>query len=136
MFFFFKAEDGIRDSSVTGVQTCALPISALQGFGAFLPGHQLLVPRPHASDFEVLRISSDRRDWECRDDCPAPRGGATGAAARPLARHRASRACDASLDGKKSRDGAASTAGVRKRAEAGEGTDIPSAGARARAAIQ
>src|SRR5260370_6186589 len=26
-FFFFQAEDGIRDSSVTGVQTCALPIS-------------------------------------------------------------------------------------------------------------
>src|SRR5207237_3830384 len=25
--FFFQAEDGIRDSSVTGVQTCALPIS-------------------------------------------------------------------------------------------------------------
>src|SRR5260370_31577463 len=24
-FFFFQAEDGIRDSSVTGVQTCALP---------------------------------------------------------------------------------------------------------------
>src|SRR5260370_18437113 len=28
-FFFFQAEDGIRDSSVTGVQTCALPISVL-----------------------------------------------------------------------------------------------------------
>src|SRR5882762_10742347 len=27
IFFFFQAEDGIRDSSVTGVQTCALPIS-------------------------------------------------------------------------------------------------------------
>src|SRR5882762_6066626 len=27
-FFFFQAEDGIRDSSVTGVQTCALPIYA------------------------------------------------------------------------------------------------------------
>src|SRR5882762_11613976 len=27
-FFFFQAEDGIRDSSVTGVQTCALPILA------------------------------------------------------------------------------------------------------------
>src|SRR5438046_7219083 len=27
-FFFFQAEDGIRDWSVTGVQTCALPISA------------------------------------------------------------------------------------------------------------
>src|SRR3954449_10470235 len=26
-FFFFQAEDGIRDESVTGVQTCALPIS-------------------------------------------------------------------------------------------------------------
>src|SRR4029434_4056415 len=27
VLFFFQAEDGIRDSSVTGVQTCALPIS-------------------------------------------------------------------------------------------------------------
>src|SRR6266542_88453 len=26
MFFFFQAEDGIRDATVTGVQTCALPI--------------------------------------------------------------------------------------------------------------
>src|SRR5438552_16912872 len=26
MFFFFQAEDGIRDDLVTGVQTCALPI--------------------------------------------------------------------------------------------------------------
>ena len=26
-FFFFQAEDGIRDWSVTGVQTCALPIA-------------------------------------------------------------------------------------------------------------
>src|SRR5437763_17023509 len=26
--FFFQAEDGIRDTSVTGVQTCALPIYA------------------------------------------------------------------------------------------------------------
>src|SRR5438132_9236682 len=28
-FFFFQAEDGIRDHCVTGVQTCALPISVL-----------------------------------------------------------------------------------------------------------
>src|SRR5256886_12113340 len=27
VFFFFQAEDGIRDLTVTGVQTCALPIS-------------------------------------------------------------------------------------------------------------
>src|SRR3712207_7439042 len=33
-FFFFQAEDGIRDIGVTGVQTCALPISTyyLTGF--------------------------------------------------------------------------------------------------------
>src|SRR5256885_9674215 len=29
IFFFFQAEDGIRDYKVTGVQTCALPISML-----------------------------------------------------------------------------------------------------------
>src|SRR5205823_11675068 len=28
-FFFFQAEDGIRDKLVTGVQTCALPISTV-----------------------------------------------------------------------------------------------------------
>ena len=33
-FFFFQAEDGIRDWSVTGVQTCALPIWAVQKPGA------------------------------------------------------------------------------------------------------
>src|SRR5258708_29471299 len=30
-FFFFQAEDGIRDDLVTGVQTCALPISSVLG---------------------------------------------------------------------------------------------------------
>src|SRR2546426_3498146 len=29
LFFFFQAEDGIRDYKVTGVQTCALPISGV-----------------------------------------------------------------------------------------------------------
>src|SRR2546430_10242752 len=37
--FFFQAEDGIRDLTVTGVQTCALPIYAERGSGnAELPG--------------------------------------------------------------------------------------------------
>src|SRR2546426_3882 len=40
-FFFFQAEDGIRDYKVTGVQTCALPISAItipnQGAGTPYP---------------------------------------------------------------------------------------------------
>src|SRR5438093_10461482 len=34
LFFFFQAEDGIRDWSVTGVQTCALPISRVPARGA------------------------------------------------------------------------------------------------------
>src|SRR3989441_2411921 len=33
-FFFFQAEDGIRDKLVTGVQTCALPISLTVQDGA------------------------------------------------------------------------------------------------------
>src|SRR2546428_8245146 len=37
MFFFFQAEDGIRDLIVTGVQTCALPILATWG-GCASPG--------------------------------------------------------------------------------------------------
>src|SRR6266704_4013480 len=31
LFFFFQAEDGIRDRNVTGVQTCALPIYGAEG---------------------------------------------------------------------------------------------------------
>ena len=33
-FFFFQAEDGIRDDLVTGVQTCALPICIKSGGAA------------------------------------------------------------------------------------------------------
>src|SRR3989449_10708588 len=40
VFFFFQAEDGIRDVAVTGVQTCALPISTawniLGGYGGYV----------------------------------------------------------------------------------------------------
>src|SRR5438552_10309375 len=38
VFFFFQAEDGIRDDLVTGVQTCALPILLRDGrrFGDYL----------------------------------------------------------------------------------------------------
>src|SRR5207249_6349933 len=40
--FFFQAEDGIRDRNVTGVQTCALPISHSSGPS---PGPELCAPR-------------------------------------------------------------------------------------------
>src|SRR5690606_39826964 len=36
LFFFFQAEDGIRDFHVTGVQTCALPIWSSQSCNAQL----------------------------------------------------------------------------------------------------
>src|SRR3989454_1688481 len=36
VFFFFQAEDGIRDYKVTGVQTCALPISWVESSTSFL----------------------------------------------------------------------------------------------------
>src|SRR5437879_13300360 len=38
VFFFFQAEDGIRDTSVTGVQTCALPIFYMVLLGLFSVG--------------------------------------------------------------------------------------------------
>src|ERR1039457_1432967 len=41
-FFFFQAEDGIRDYKVTGVQTCALPIWARPA----RPGELRRAPRP------------------------------------------------------------------------------------------
>src|SRR5688572_32664259 len=41
--FFFQAEDGIRDLTVTGVQTCALPIFPNRGLGLHdARGHLLL----------------------------------------------------------------------------------------------
>src|SRR5688572_32418629 len=46
-FFFFQAEDGIRDLTVTGVQTCALPISAQRR-----QRHQ----RPCRSDLAVVMM--------------------------------------------------------------------------------
>src|SRR5256885_5647684 len=52
LFFFFQAEDGIRDYKVTGVQTCALPIfindrGEISGFGTLPNGDQhafLMIP--------------------------------------------------------------------------------------------
>src|SRR2546430_8372822 len=52
-FFFFQAEDGIRDLTVTGVQTCALPISSPTGSpastGRPTPSVTWATPRPTRS---------------------------------------------------------------------------------------
>src|SRR2546430_3339015 len=51
--FFFQAEDGIRDLTVTGVQTCALPIcSALM-----LPGSLPFIPLPWPTLATILAIT-------------------------------------------------------------------------------
>src|SRR5256885_11253128 len=42
VFFFFQAEDGIRDYKVTGVQTCALPISRVGLMAAYAEGLNIL----------------------------------------------------------------------------------------------
>src|SRR3712207_1629879 len=42
--FFFQAEDGIRDIGVTGVQTCALPISGWRALEVPVPGDRQTWP--------------------------------------------------------------------------------------------
>src|SRR5690349_22848973 len=49
--FFFQAEDGIRDLYVTGVQTCALPISARRSRPRSRPGDEETHPAISAGDF-------------------------------------------------------------------------------------
>src|SRR5690606_7877788 len=58
--FFFQAEDGIRDFHVTGVQTCALPISAIALAGARAV-HVPLDPRTFAPDWEQVRAAVTSR---------------------------------------------------------------------------
>src|SRR2546425_6589296 len=65
-FFFFQAEDGIRDKLVTGVQTCALPISWV----ARLHGGSWLrldgPPWDWRAELEAgLWEGGNARGWEC-----------------------------------------------------------------------
>src|SRR6266403_3449815 len=55
-FFFFQAEDGIRDLYVTGVQTCALPISPLpSGLRTWA------APRSSPRSKAMVRVRSEER---------------------------------------------------------------------------
>src|SRR2546427_8466333 len=71
-FFFFQAEDGIRDLTVTGVQTCALPIfERLEHLALVLQqpqiGRELRGRGGHAGERgEHLRVELARRSEERR----------------------------------------------------------------------
>src|SRR5262249_56452594 len=66
---FFQAEDGIRDWSVTGVQTCALPISTASRWWKLCP------PRYRAPTLAEIRVNSlGRRCRQNHTECArAPR---------------------------------------------------------------
>src|SRR5207237_3128549 len=57
-FFFFQAEDGIRDSSVTGVQTCALPIFDISWLDCNVPNESARCNQPVTSADVILRIGA------------------------------------------------------------------------------
>src|SRR5690606_39858478 len=87
-FFFFQAEDGIRDFHVTGVQTCALPILPVPDAAikldaqaeidriAAAPDHVLAAVDvdgdPKTADSEVRSYDADKRTWT-----PIAKDGAT-----------------------------------------------------------
>src|SRR2546430_8673696 len=70
VFFFFQAEDGIRDLTVTGVQTCALPIyrAEEEKLNLYLCGHYATeVHGVKALAAELAKRSEERRvGKECR----------------------------------------------------------------------
>src|SRR5258708_24363191 len=70
-FFFFQAEDGIRDDLVTGVQTCALPIYKMASvttgkagpLEAFLPVVTLAILFGLSTDYQVFLVSRMKEEW-------------------------------------------------------------------------
>src|SRR5882672_4261585 len=70
-FFFFQAEDGIRDHCVTGVQTCALPISPMKRLSGFLkaipaPRHLFSRKTTLQESLHAMRSEERRVGKECR----------------------------------------------------------------------
>ena len=62
--FFVQAEDGIRDRDVTGVQTCALPISGLKHRGSVTNRQELATVEALA--INKVRSEERRVGKECR----------------------------------------------------------------------
>src|SRR2546430_7111168 len=65
-FFFFQAEDGIRDLTVTGVQTCALPISRKVHKGEELTVMYNEMPlEKYMKSGSILPDWDERRSFDC-----------------------------------------------------------------------
>src|SRR3712207_1569855 len=60
LFFFFQAEDGIRDIGVTGVQTCALPISNTSESSAYTPNFTRSGRRGHGYFVQASSVARVR----------------------------------------------------------------------------
>src|SRR5207237_5348331 len=97
--FFFQAEDGIRDSSVTGVQTCALPIYDIVAAAATMSFLDAIAADPDRwlqsraevpTDFGMVR-SEERR---------VGKEGMVGGAAKPLNQNEKKSACATENTGK------------------------------------
>src|SRR6266403_5118095 len=85
-FFFFQAEDGIRDLYVTGVQTCALPISARR-------------PGKPAGTISIVDPGADDNPTDCRGSRSIPEiFRSVARTARPVANRVSCRSC-AAFDG-------------------------------------
>src|SRR5699024_559278 len=72
--YFLQAEDGIRDRNVTGVQTCALPISAC-GRGSSLPPPARAPGRRRPASTCGRPAGSRRTSRSTGARSPRPRGG-------------------------------------------------------------
>src|SRR5215217_7554876 len=74
VFFFFQAEDGIRDIGVTGVQTCALPISGIlermgeRGLRAEMTANLARALAAQGRDDEALEQATLSGELAVRDD--------------------------------------------------------------------
>src|SRR5256886_12777452 len=68
-FFFFQAEDGIRDLTVTGVQTCALPICLVR-LGTQLRNRIHAVAADHGYDRSASYWTGPGRGWLAELDLP------------------------------------------------------------------
>src|SRR6266481_6269921 len=115
-FFFFQAEDGIRDGTVTGVQTCALPIferlpdgaAELPGYGGSAQAADQLARRLRCVRGSHSPASGELRAAAAADRCALQRAGLADAPAGRAA-------CSSAEAPSGSADGAAACAAGNQR---------------------